>query len=131
MTAEGTARLRFYGIGGLVLAGLLAASIFRITTVVMEDRVKASGYFLAAFVLGLVYMWGTTRDPSSPWVQDPDNPGNHRFWRLILAGVIVPILDAALAGGMLLIAAGFVSSLIVWVCTTTLGRMKDTTSSDN
>ncbi len=115
-------RWRFFGIAGLVFAGLIAASVFRISTVVQDDRPKAGIYFLAAFLLGLVYMWGATREPDSPWNQDPENPGNHRFWRLILAGVIVPLLDAALAGGMLLIAAGFVSSLIAWVCSATLGR---------
>ena len=113
---------RFFGIGGLVFAGLIAASVFRISTFVQADRPKAGIYFLAAFALGLVYMWGATREPNSPWNQDPENPGNHRFWRLVLAGVIVPLLDAALAGGMLLIAAGFVSALLVWVCSSTLGR---------
>ncbi|MPZ68505.1 MAG: hypothetical protein GEU71_03145 [Actinobacteria bacterium] len=119
--------MRFFGIGGLVFAGLVAASVFRISTVVQEDRLKAGVYFLAAFLLGLVYMWGAAREPGSPWVQDPQKPGNHRFWRLILAGVIVPLLDAALAGGMLLIAAGFVSSLIVWVCMATIGRIRHST----
>jgi hypothetical protein len=128
MTTQGAARLRFFGIGGLVFAGLIAASIFRISTVVQADRPKAYGYFLVAFLLGQVYMWGAGREPDSPWVQDPQKPGNHRYWRLILAGVIVPLLDAALSGGLLLVAAGFVSSLIVWVCIATLGRMRDSTS---
>jgi hypothetical protein len=120
--------LRFFGIGGLVFAGLIAASVFRISTVVQGDRPKAGLYFVAAFLLGLVYMWGAAREGDSPWDQDPEKPGNHRYWRLILAGVIVPLLDSALAGGMLLIAAGFVSSLIVWVCAATLGRIRDSTS---
>lgn len=128
LSTQRVARWRFFGIGGLVIAGLIAASVFRISTVVQDDRLKAYGYFLAAFLLGLVYMWGAAREPNSPWVQDPRKPGNHRFWRLILAGVIVPLLDSALAGGMLLIAAGFVSSLLVWVCVTTLGRMRDLTA---
>lgn len=119
---------RFYGLGALVLGGLIAASAFRVGAVVPEDRMKAVGYLAAAFTLGTLYIWNAARGPGSPWVQDPSSPGNHRYWRLMLAGVIVPLLDAALAGGVLLVVAGFVSSLIVWVCLSTLARSRRATA---
>ena len=120
---------RFYGLGTLVLGGLIAASAFRTFAVVPEDRMKAVGYLATAYVLGTLYIWNAARGPESPWIQDPSSPGNHRYWRLMLAGVIVPLLDAALAGGVLLVVAGFVSSLIVWVCLTTIARSQRSTGS--
>lgn len=119
---------RFYGLGTLVLGGLIAASAFRTFAVVPADRMKAVGYLAAAFALGTLYIWNAARGPASAWVQDPSSPGNHRYWRLMLAGVLVPLLDAALAGGVLLIVAGFVSSLIVWVCLSTLARSRRSTA---
>lgn len=120
---------RFYGLGTLVLGGLIVASAFRTFAVVPEDRMKAVGYLATAYVLGTLYIWNAARGPESPWIQDPSSPGNHRYWRLMVAGVIVPLLDAALAGGVLLVVAGFVSSLIVWVCLTTIARSQRSTGS--
>ena len=124
MSSPRASMWRFYGLGALVLGGLIAASAFRTFAVVPADRMKAVGYMAAAYVLGTLYIWNAARGPASSWVQDPSSPGNHRYWRLMLAGVIVPLLDAALAGGILLVVAGFVSSLIVWVCLTTLARSR-------
>ncbi len=105
--------LRFYGVGFLVITGLGISAAFRISTVIPSERIKALGYLIIAAGLGGSLMWSMVRRDGSPWRGGPDRSPGNPYWKLAIAGVVVPLLDEVLAGGTLLIAAGAVIGMIL------------------
>lgn len=110
---ESAAReLRFYGLGALVVAGLTVSAGFRIALLAPEDRPEGALFFVVAAAIGGAFaLWRATR-PDSRFRQDSEAPGSRLYWRLVMFGVIVPILDIFLQGAVHVSLAGAVAGVI-------------------